>query len=85
MMWQAISLIFPLEDLLKQSVANSLFFLKKICIKECLEVEETQVLCCGHPQNIYFMLNSTTTFHCVIWFDLKVKYRTILIFKDILL
>ena len=22
------------------------------------------VVCCGHPQNIYFMLNSTTTVHC---------------------
>ena len=29
MMWQVISMILPLEDLLKQSEANSLFFLKK--------------------------------------------------------
>ena len=41
-------------------------FSEKICIKECLEVGETQVVCCGHPQNIYFMLNSTTMFHCAI-------------------
>ena len=41
-------------------------FSEKICIKECLEVEETQVVCCGHPKNIYFMLNSTTMFHCDI-------------------
>ena len=29
MKWQVISMILPLEDLLKQSEANSLFFLKK--------------------------------------------------------
>ena len=27
--WQVISMILPLEELLKQSEANSLFFLKK--------------------------------------------------------
>ena len=53
-------MILPLEDLLKQSEANTLFFSEKVFIKECLEVEETQVVCCGHPQNIYFMLNSTS-------------------------
>ena len=62
MKWQVISMILPVEDLLKQSEANSLFF-EKICIKECLEVGETQVVCCGHTKNIYFMLNSTTMFH----------------------
>ena len=62
---QVISMILLLEDLLKESEANSLFFSEKICVKECLEVRETQVVCCGHPQNIYFLLNSTTTFHCV--------------------
>ena len=65
MKWQVISMILPLEDLLKQSEANSLFFSEKVCIKEYLWIEETQVVCCGHPRNIYFMLNSTTTFHCV--------------------
>ena len=42
-------------------------FSQKVCIKESLEDEETQVVRCGHPQNIYFMLNSTTTFHCDIF------------------
>jgi hypothetical protein len=37
-------MILPLEDLLKQSEANSLFFLKKVSLKECLEVEETQAV-----------------------------------------
>ena len=37
-------MILPLEDLLKQSEANSLFFSEKVCIKECLEVEETEVV-----------------------------------------
>ena len=40
-------------------------FYGKICIKACLEIEETQVVCCGHLQNNYFMLNSNNTiFHC---------------------
>ena len=30
MKWQVISMILPLEDLLKQSEANSLFFLKNM-------------------------------------------------------
>ena len=41
-------------------------FSEKICIKECLEVEATQVVCCGHPQNNYLMLNSNKMFHCAI-------------------
>ena len=64
MKWQVISMILPLEDLLKQSEANSLFFSEKIGIKECLEIEETHVVWCGHLEKIYFLLNSTTTFHC---------------------
>ena len=39
-------------------------FYGKICIKEYLEIEETQVVCFGHPKNIYFMLNSSNIFHC---------------------
>ena len=31
-------------DLLKQTEANSLVFFMKICNKECLEVEESQVV-----------------------------------------
>ena len=45
--------------------SNESIFSEKICIKECLEIEITQVVCCGHPQNIYFMLNSSNIFHCV--------------------
>jgi hypothetical protein len=74
MKWQVISMILPLEDLLKKSEVNSLFFSEKVCIKECLEIEKTQVICCGHPQNIYFMLNSTTASHCgtsIYWFSKK--------------
>ena len=41
-------------------------FYDKICIKEYLEIEETQVVCFGHPKNIYFMLNSSNIFHCAI-------------------
>ena len=36
----------------------------KTCIKACLEIEKSQVVCCSHPQNIYFMLNSNRIFHC---------------------
>ena len=64
MIWQVICMILPLEDLLKIYEANTLFFFEKICIKECLEIEITQVVCCGHPQNIYFLLNGTTRIHC---------------------
>ena len=39
-------------------------FYEKICIKESLEIEKTQVVCCGHPQNNYFMLNSNKISHC---------------------
>ena len=42
-------------------------FYGKICIKEYLEIEETQVVCFGHPKNIYFMLNSSNIFHCAMW------------------
>ena len=38
---------------------------RKRCIKECLEIEITPVVCCGHPQNIYFLLNGSTRIHCV--------------------
>ena len=31
-------------------------FYGKICLKECLEIEKTQVVCCSHPKNIYFLL-----------------------------
>ena len=43
-----------IEGLLKQTEANSFFFLEKTCIKECLEVEETQVVWCGHLEKKYF-------------------------------
>ena len=39
-------------------------FNEKTCIKACLEIEKSQVVCCSHPQNIYFMLNSNRIFHC---------------------
>ena len=39
-------------------------FYGKICIKACLEIEKTQVVCCSHPKNIYFRLTSTNSFHC---------------------
>ena len=44
--------------------SNESIFSEKICIKECLEVEKTQVVYCGHPQNNHFMLNSATMFYC---------------------
>ena len=40
------------------------WFYGNICIKEYLEIEETQVVCFGHPKNIYFMMNSSNIFHC---------------------
>ena len=45
----------------KQTQAKRLVFMEK----EYLEIEETQVVCFGHPKNIYFMLNSSNIFHCV--------------------
>ena len=45
------------------------FFYGIICIKACIEIEKTQVVCCGHSKNIYFMLNSNKIFHCDILID----------------
>ena len=45
--------------------ANRLFFYGIICIRGGLEVEKTQVVCCGKPQNNYFILNSNKISHCV--------------------
>ena len=50
---------FPRIDASKKTI-----FYGKICIKESLEIEKTQVVCCGHPQNNYFMLNSNKISHC---------------------
>ena len=33
-------------------------FNEKTCIKACLEIEKSQVVCCSHPKNSYFLLNS---------------------------
>ena len=52
---------FPRTDASKRTG-----FYGKICVKACLEIEKTQVVCCGHPKNIYFMLNSNKISHCVI-------------------
>ena len=44
------------------------FVMEKICIKACLEIDKTQV--CSmlqSPQNIYFRLTGTDSFHCGIW------------------
>ena len=48
----------------EQKYAKRLVFMEKICIKACPEIEITQVVCCGHPKNIHFMLNSSRNFHC---------------------
>jgi hypothetical protein len=53
-----------LQHFCKQTQAKRLVFIKKKCIKACLEIEKTQVLCCSHPQNIYFRLTCTNSFHC---------------------
>ena len=53
---------YPQTDASKKTVFNG-----KICIKESLEIEKTQVVCCGHPQNNYFMLNSNKISHCGRW------------------
>ena len=46
------------------SFSNRLVFYGKICTTGGIEVEKTQVVCCGHPQNIYCMLNSNKICHC---------------------
>ena len=50
-----------------QTNATTVFY-GKICIKACLEIEKTHVVCCGHPQNNYFMFNSNKISHCVMGF-----------------
>ena len=50
---------FPGTDASKRTA-----FYGKIFIKESLEIEKTQVVCCGHSQNNYFMLNSNKISHC---------------------
>ena len=30
----------------------------------CLEIEKTHVVCYGHPQNNYFLLNTNKITHC---------------------
>ena len=50
-------------DPIKRTAVNG-----KICIKECLKFEKAQVVCCSLPQNIYFRLTSTNSFHCDMYF-----------------
>ena len=52
------------SEFLRTDASKQTVFYGKICIRGRLEVEKTQVVCCGHPQNIYFMVNSTTGFRC---------------------
>ena len=52
---------FPRIDASKKTI-----FYGKVCTKESLEIEKTQVVCCGHPQNKYFMLNSNKISHCAM-------------------
>ncbi len=52
------SMILNFSEQMKKTV-----FYGKIYIKECLEIEKTQVVCCGHPKNNYFMLDSSKIFH----------------------
>ena len=40
------------------------WFSRKICIKECLEVEETQVVWCGHLEQVYFYWIVIDLLHC---------------------
>ena len=37
-------------------------------IKACLEIEKTQAVCCSHPPNIYFLLNSNKSFTVLLHF-----------------
>ena len=50
-------------DPIKRTAVNG-----KICIKECLKFEKTQVVCYSLPKNIYFRLTSTNSFHCDMYF-----------------
>ena len=40
-----------------QMQAKRLVFIKKTCIKARLEIEKSQVVCCRHLHNSYFLLN----------------------------
>ena len=55
-------------------------FYRKICIKACLEIEKTQVVCCSHPQNSYFLLNSINV---PLWY-VNIKIPWILLYKRFL-
>ena len=57
-------MIFFLKLLPQTDTRKQTDFYGKICIKACLEIETTQVVCCSRPKNIYFMLTSTNSFHC---------------------
>ena len=41
-------------------------FYGKICIKASLKIEKTQAVCCSHPQNILFLLNSNKSFTVIV-------------------
>ena len=66
---------FPRTDQSKKTV-----FYGKMCIKACLEVEKTQVVCCSHPQNSYFLLNSINV---PLWY-VNIKIPWILLYKRFL-
>ena len=66
MIWQVSLILSMILNFREQTHAKRLFFYGKLCIKACLEIVKTQVVCCGHPQNNYFMLNSNKISHCVI-------------------
>ena len=52
------------SEFLQTDASKQTVFYGKICIRGCLEVQKTQVVCCDHPKNNYFMLNSNKISHC---------------------
>ena len=72
-----------LYRILKQTEANRLVFLEKYALKNALEVEETQVVWCGHLEKVYFywIVIDLPLWYLVKWqrfeFNFRIRFNLI--------